>query len=71
MDWREIIEDNRPPQARTSNTTMNEIINQLFVLKKDQAKRDETNSALLSENNQLKQQIEQFKAQQARQQQQQ
>jgi len=71
MDWREIIEDNRPPQARTSNTTMNEIINQLFVLKKDQAKRDETNSALMSENNQLKQQIEQFKAQQARQQQQQ
>ena len=71
MDWREIIEDNRPPQARTSNSTMNEIINQLFVLKKDQAKRDETNSALMSENNQLKQQIEQFKAQQARQQQQQ
>jgi len=26
MDWREIVEDNRPPQARTSNTTMNEII---------------------------------------------
>lgn len=55
MDWREIIEENRAPQVRTSNNTMNEIINQLFVLKRDSAKVDETNSALLSENNQLKQ----------------
>ena len=50
MDWREIIEENKAPQVRSNNQTMNEIISQLFVYKKDMAKRDETNSALLSEN---------------------
>ena len=61
MDWREIIEENKAPQAKTTNNTMNEIISQLFVYKKEVAKRDETNSALLSENNQYKQQIEQYR----------
>jgi len=50
MDWREIIEENKAPQVKTSNTTMNEIISQLFVMKKESAKRDETNSVLMSEN---------------------
>lgn len=54
MDWREIIEENKAPQVRSNNQTMNEIISQLFVYKKDVAKRDETNSALLSENHSLK-----------------
>ena len=64
MDWREIIEENKAPQVRSNNHTMNEIISQLFVYKKDLAKKDEANSALMSENNQFKQQIEQFKSQQ-------
>ena len=41
---------------------MNEIISQLFVYKKEVAKRDETNSVLMSENHSLRQQIDQFKA---------
>ena len=55
MDWREIIEENKAPQVRSNNHTMNEIISQLFVYKKDLAKKDEANSALMSENNQFKQ----------------
>ena len=66
MDWREIIEENKAPQIRSNNQTMNEIIDQLFYSKKEMAKKNETNSALMSENQQLKQQIEQFKAQQQR-----
>ena len=34
---------------------MNEIISQLFTMKKEMGKRDETNSVLASENHQLKQ----------------
>ena len=64
LDWREIMADNKPPGVKTNNETVNEIINQLFNVKKDNAKRDEANSALLSENNQLKQQIAQMHAQQ-------
>ena len=30
MDWRQIIEENKAPQVRSNNQTMNEIINQLF-----------------------------------------
>lgn len=55
LDWREIMNDKKAPSVKTNNETVNEIINQLFTLKKDNAKRDESNSALLSENNQLKQ----------------
>ena len=65
LDWREIMAENTAPAVKTNNETVNEIINQLFTLKKDTARRDEANSALLSENNQLKQQISQMRAQQA------
>ena len=51
LDWREIMAENKVPSLKTNNETVNEIINQLFTLKKDNAKRDEANSALLSENN--------------------
>ena len=62
MDWREILEeDTQPPSLKTQNETVNEIISQLFNLKREKAKRDEANSALMSENNQLKQQIDQIK----------
>ena len=54
LDWREIMNDKKAPSVKTNNETVNELINQLFSLKKDNAKRDESNSALLSENNQLK-----------------
>ena len=49
-----IMAETKAPSVKTNNETVNEIINQLFTLKKDNAKRDEANSALLSENNQLK-----------------
>ena len=62
MDWRAILEeDTQPPSLKTQNETVNEIISQLFNLKREKAKRDEANSALMSENNQLKQQIDQIK----------
>lgn len=47
--------ENKPPAVKTNNETINEVITQLFNLKKEQAKKDEANSALLSENAQLKQ----------------
>ena len=55
LDWREIMAENKPPAMKTNNETVNEVISQLFNLKKDQAKKEEANSALLSENVQLKQ----------------
>ena len=55
LDWREIMAENKPPAMKTNNETVNEVISQLFNLKKDQAKKEEANSALLSENAQLKQ----------------
>lgn len=51
MDWREILEEDKaPPSLKTSNETVNEIISHLFTLKREKAKRDEANSALMSEN---------------------
>ena len=51
MDWRDIVEENKAPQVRSNNQVMNEIISQLFTYKRDMARRDESNCALLSENN--------------------
>ena len=46
---------------KSNNQTMNEIIAQLFTYRQESAKKDEENSVLLSENIQLKQQMEQMK----------
>ena len=51
---------------KTNNETINLIVEQLFTMRKETAKRDEANSALLSENSELKQQLQQFKSQQVK-----
>ena len=58
LDWRQLFKaDTKAPSLKTNNETINVIIDQLFSMRHDCAKRDEANSALLSENEELKQQI--------------
>ena len=52
LDWRELFKsEQKAPNVKTNNET----IAQLFNMKKECAKRDESNCALISENAELKQ----------------
>ena len=52
LDWRELFNsEQKAPNVKANNETINEIISQLFNYRKESAKRDEANCALLSENN--------------------
>ena len=71
LDWRQLFKhESQAPSVKTNNETINLIVDQLFTMRKETAKRDEANSALLSENQEMKQQLHQFKSQQAKLQQQ-
>ncbi len=62
LDWRELFKsEQKAPNVKTNNETINEIIAQLFNMKKECAKRDESNCALMSENAELKQQLQTHK----------
>lgn len=51
LDWRELFKnESKAPQVKTNNESINAIIEQLFNMRKENAKRDESNCALLSEN---------------------
>ena len=62
LDWRELFKsEQKAPNVKTNNETINEIIAQLFNMKKECAKRDESNCALMSENAELMQQLQTHK----------
>ena len=59
LDWRQLFKhESQAPSVKTNNESINLIIEQLFQMRKETAKRDEANSALLSENSELKQQVQ-------------
>ena len=56
LDWRQLFQaETKAPSIKTNNETINVIIDQLFTMRGNCARRDEANSALLSENQELKQ----------------
>ena len=64
LDWREVFHEElhkKAPQVKTNNESINRLIAELFESKKVQARHGEEMSAVMSENNELKMQIERYK----------